>query len=102
MASDQGSCGKTFADRYFYNSNFVHSQLFDNNHTQKLKLMCRYVNPDVFYSDVLKKPQFLDGGEQNNKTVVECFCKTPQHGKINKGKSLKLYSSNIESPKSLL
>ena len=47
----------------------------------------------------LKDFSFLMGGEQSNKTVVECFDKTPDHGKIDKGKSVKLYSSSIKSPK---
>ena len=37
--------------------------------------------------------------KQSNKKVVECLIKTPHHGKIDKGKSVKFYSSSIESPK---
>ena len=84
---------------YFYNSSFVHSHLFDSQNISKLKSMCRYVKPNVLYSDVLKKSQLLDVEKQSNKTVVKCFGKTPDQDKIAKGKSVKLYSSSIESPK---
>ena len=64
--------------------------------------MCRYVKPNVLYSDVLKKSQKYDVEKQSNKRVVKCFGKTPAHGKIAKGKNVKLYSSSIESPKKSL
>ena len=54
VAPHQGSRSRTFAARFFYNSSFVHSQLLDSNYIQKLKAMCRYVKPNVLYSDVLK------------------------------------------------
>ena len=99
MAPHQDSCSKTFAPRYFYNSSFVHSQLLDSNHIQKLKSMCRYVKPNVLYSDVLKKSKDCDGRKQSDKTAVKCFDKTPEYGKIDGGRSVTFHSSSIKSPK---
>ena len=98
VAFDQGSCNKTFAARYFYNTSFVHSHLFDSQHIGKLKSMCRYAKPSVLYSDVLKKSQLLDVEKQSNKTFFKCFNKIPDHDKFGRGKSVDLYSSNSKSP----
>ena len=50
-------------------------------------------------SCILMYFSFLMVEKQSNKKVVECLIKTPHHGKIDKGKSVKFYSSSIESPK---
>ena len=84
-----------FGARYFYNSSFVHSHLFDSQNIGKLKLMCRYVKSNVIYSEILKKSQLLDLEKQSNKTVVKCFGKTPDHEEFAKGKSVELYKKKV-------
>ena len=90
---------KGFADRYFYNSNFVNSQLLNSNYVQKLKSLCRFVKPSVSYAEVAKKGQPRVRSDQSSQATVKCFNLTPQHVEMAKGKTVKLYSSNIESPR---
>ena len=97
MAFDQGNYSKPFATRYVYNSDFVHSYLFDNKNISKLKSMCRYVKPNVSYSDVLKKPQPAEVSKQSSNGIVQCFDKNSNRGKIAKGKNAKLYDFSIQT-----
>ena len=78
---------------------FVNFSRKEKKHIWKLKLMCRYVKPNVLYSDVLKTSQLLVMGKQSNKIFDKCFDKTPDHETFGKGKSVELYSSSIKSPK---
>ena len=94
MASDQGSCNKTFAARYFYNSNFVHSHLFDSQCIGKLKSMCRYVKPNVLYFDVLEYSQLFHVKKQSSKTFAKCVNKIPDHDKFGRAKSVELCSKS--------
>ena len=99
MALDKVPKVKSFADRYYYNSNFVNSQLLNRDYIQKLKSLCRFVKPNVSYSEVAKKGQPRGMSDQSSQPTVKCFNLTPQHVKMAKGKTIKRYSFNIESPK---
>ena len=57
---------KGFADRYFYNSKFVNSRLLNSNYIQKLKSLCRFVKPNVSYSEVVKKCQSRAMSDQSS------------------------------------
>ena len=60
--------------------------------------MCRYVKPNLLYSEVLKKPQLAEVSEQKSNGILQCSGKYLNCGKIAKGKNAKLYDFSIESP----
>ena len=60
--------------------------------------MCRYVKPNVSYSNVLKKPQPAEVSKQSSNGIVQCFDKNSNRGEITKGKNAKLYDFSIETP----
>ena len=99
MAFDKVPKVKSFTDRYCYNSNFVNSHLLNRDYIEKLKSLCRFVKPNVSYSEVAKRGQPRGVSDQSSQPNVKCFNLTPQHVKMAKGKTAKPYSFNIESPK---
>ena len=99
MAFDKVPKVKSFTDRYCYNSNFVNSHLLNRDYIEKLKSLCRFVKPNVSYSEVAKRGQPRGVSSQSSQPNVKCLNLTPQHVKMAKGKTAKPYSSNIESPK---
>ena len=76
MAFDQSNYSKAFVARYFYNSSFVHSHLFDNQNISKLKSMCRYVKPNVLYSDIGRNYQLTEVNKQVTTKLFNVLART--------------------------
>ena len=54
MVHDKSGLTFNFQTRYFYNSNFVHKNLLDEQYICRLKSVCRHSTDNVSYSDVVK------------------------------------------------
>ena len=81
-----------YRDRFVCNSGFVDNTLFDVQHMQKIIAMCRFVKPDVLFSDVVKmKPVSRNSiyivNNTNMKAKIEQNRITDNDGKNNTAKS---------------
>ena len=91
MAPDKSSFTKLFAARYFYNSSCVHKHLFDSQYIGKLKLVCKYVKPNVLYSDVLKNSKLVNRSEQSTQCFSSCFNQKQNQDNAGRSRNTELY-----------